>query len=48
MEWLITYITENDYNAPRHTQTISAATYTEAYLLFMIRYDGIITDIKKI
>jgi len=44
--WLITYTT--DYNATQHTQKITAATYTEAYLLFSIGNDGIILEIKKI
>ena len=48
MQWLITYITRNDHNAPRHTQTITAATYTSAYLIFAVKYNGIILEIKKI
>lgn len=46
--WLITYSTENDYNAPQYQKTIEARTYTEAYLLFTIGNNGIILDIKKI
>ena len=45
--WLTTYSTENDPNAPRYTQTISAATYTQAYIKSM-RDEIIILEIKKI
>ena len=46
MQWLITYTT--DYNQTQRTQTITAPTFTEAYILFSMRNDGIILEIKKI
>ena len=49
MQWLITYCTENDYNAPQYYTTITAATYTTALLYFMIKYNNAIAlDIKQI
>ena len=46
MRWLITYTT--DFNTTQNTQTIAAGSFTEAYLLFSIHYNGIILEIKKI
>lgn len=48
MQWLITYIKVNDYNAQQYYRTISAATYTQAYIQFSLCNDSIILDIKKI
>ena len=49
MQWLITYLKENDYNAQQYQKAITAATYTEAYINFMVDYnDPIILEIKKI
>ena len=44
----ITYIKINDYNAPQYYETVSAASYTEAYLKIYLNTDYIIIDIKKI
>lgn len=44
--WLITYSTDRDRT--RLTRTISAATYTEAYILASMYNNYIIVDIKKI
>lgn len=46
MQWLITYTTDN--GTSEHQQTISAATYTQAYINFSIGNNFIILDIKKI
>jgi hypothetical protein len=46
MDWLITYT--SDYDVTRQQLIITAATYTQAYLLFILRNDSIILDIKKI
>lgn len=48
MNWLITYTT--DYNESQHTQAITAASYTQAYILFTFNnsIDAIILSIKKI
>lgn len=46
MEWLIVYT--RDYAKTLEIKHIIAATYTEAYLKFFIKYDGIILEIKKI
>ena len=44
--WLITYT--KDFDQTRQEQTIAASTYTQAYLTFVLKYDGIILEIKKI
>ena len=46
MQWLVIYTTDNGKTAER--QTITAATYTKAFVLFCVHYNGIILNIKKI
>lgn len=47
--WLVTYIKVNDYNAQQYTETISAATYTQALVNFLLKYKNYIAiEIKKI
>ena len=50
MQWLITYITRNNENAPRYNITVTAATYTKALLNFMLLNinNAIAIEIKKI
>lgn len=46
MQWLIIY-TEN-HGKTQQAQTITAATYTKAFIYFCAHYNGIILEIKKI
>ena len=46
MQWLITYT--KDFDTTRQQQIIAAATYTQAFLYFMLKYSGVVLEIKKI
>lgn len=46
MMWRITYTT--DFGETEKTVEVSAVTYTQAYVDFMCKYDGIILEIERI
>jgi hypothetical protein len=46
MQWLITYT--KDFDTTRQEQIIAATTYTQAIVTFLLRYEGIVLEIKKI
>lgn len=46
MQWLIIYT--KDYDITRQEKIIAAATYTQAYLNFVLHNNGLILEIQKI
>lgn len=46
MQWLVIYT--KDFDQTRQQQIIAASTYTQAYLNFILKYDGAILEIKQI
>lgn len=45
MQWLVIYT--SDLNATQQTATVTGDTYTQAYINFMLKYDGIILELKQ-